>query len=104
MGTGAVYVTLSSLKDHPGNALTTVEKIFFFLNIALFLLNSSTLLLQLICEFKTVVIALRVCVPDREYVCLQVYPRQARRLITDPVKGIFVPLIASRISIQIPRL
>ncbi|KAK7692818.1 hypothetical protein QCA50_004453 [Cerrena zonata] len=70
MGTGAVYVTLSSLKDHPGNALTTVETIFFFLNVALFLLNSSTLLLQLI-----------------------VYPRQARRLITDPVKGIFVPLI-----------
>lgn len=27
----------------------------------------------------------------------QVYPRQARRLITDPVKGIFVPLIVSPI-------
>ncbi|KII91028.1 hypothetical protein PLICRDRAFT_107381 [Plicaturopsis crispa FD-325 SS-3] len=69
MGTGAVYVTLSGLKNH-SSALTTVETGFYFLNIALFLLNSSTLLLQAI-----------------------LYPKQAIRLLKDPVKGIFVPLI-----------
>ncbi|TCD62836.1 hypothetical protein EIP91_006349 [Steccherinum ochraceum] len=69
MGTGAVYVTLSGLKSR-SPALITVETVFYFLNIILFLLNSSTLLIQAI-----------------------VYPRQAWRLIKDPVKGIFVPLI-----------
>ena len=48
MGTGAVYVTLSGLKQH-SDTLTQVETFFFFLNIALFVLNTSTLLLQLIC-------------------------------------------------------
>ncbi|KAI0082018.1 hypothetical protein K474DRAFT_1703482 [Panus rudis PR-1116 ss-1] len=70
MGTGAVYVCLAGLKDHPGKPLTIAETMFYFLNIALFLLNTSTLLLQFI-----------------------LYPRQAKRLITDPTKGIFVPLI-----------
>lgn len=69
MGTGAVYVTMSGIKYH-SRALTVVETIFYFINIALFLLNSSTLLLQAI-----------------------LYPQQAKRLIKDPVKGIFVPLI-----------
>ncbi|CAL1707974.1 unnamed protein product [Somion occarium] len=70
MGTGAVYVCLAGIHPHPGLPLTMVETVFYFLNIALFLLNSTTLLLQLI-----------------------LYPRQAKRLITDPSKGIFVPLI-----------
>ncbi len=48
MGTGAVYVTLSGLKGHPG-PLTNVETIFFFINLSLFILNSSTLLLQALC-------------------------------------------------------
>ncbi|KAF9046834.1 hypothetical protein BDZ89DRAFT_61734 [Hymenopellis radicata] len=69
MGTGAVYVTLSGLKQH-SSALTVVETGFYFLNITLFLLNSITLLLQAI-----------------------VFPRQALRLVQDPVKGVFVPLI-----------
>ncbi|KAH9926628.1 voltage-dependent anion channel-domain-containing protein [Epithele typhae] len=69
MGTGAVYVTLSGLKEH-SQTLTNVETVFFFMNIALFLLNTITLLLQVI-----------------------LYPRQALRLIKDPVKGIFVPLV-----------
>lgn len=47
MGTGAVYVTLSGIKNHTP-ALTVVEAIFYFLNIALFLLNTTTLLLQAI--------------------------------------------------------
>ncbi|PSR72182.1 hypothetical protein PHLCEN_2v11974, partial [Hermanssonia centrifuga] len=70
MGTGAVYVTLAGLKLHPGKSITIVETAFYFLNMILFLLNTSTLLLQLI-----------------------LYPRQAKRLITDPTKGIFVPLV-----------
>ena len=49
MGTGAVYVTLAGLKNRSA-ALTTVETIFYFLNITLFLLNSTTLLLQAISE------------------------------------------------------
>lgn len=69
MGTGAVYVTLSGVKSR-SPTLVTVETIFFFLNIALFLLNSTTLLLQAL-----------------------LYPKQALRLIKDPVKGVFVPLI-----------
>jgi hypothetical protein len=47
MGTGAVYVTLSGLKQHP-QMLTTVEIILFFPNLSPFL-NSSTLLLQALC-------------------------------------------------------
>lgn len=47
MGTGAVYVTLSGLKQH-SSALTVVETGFYFLNITLFLLNTITLLLQAI--------------------------------------------------------
>ena len=48
MGTGAVYVTLSSLKER-AEFLDEVETVFYFLNIALFLLNSTTLLMQAIC-------------------------------------------------------
>ena len=44
----AVYVTLSGVKSR-SHALLVVEHIFFFLNIALFLLNTSTLTLQLFC-------------------------------------------------------
>ncbi|KAA1475536.1 hypothetical protein DENSPDRAFT_783604 [Dentipellis sp. KUC8613] len=69
MGTGAVYVTLSGVKEH-ASALTRVETVFFFINLILFLLNTSTLLLQAI-----------------------LYPRQALRLLTDPSKNIFVPLV-----------
>ena len=47
MGTGAVYVTLSGLKYH-SPVLTNVETFFYFLNISLFLLNSSTLAIQAI--------------------------------------------------------
>ncbi|THU82392.1 hypothetical protein K435DRAFT_823225 [Dendrothele bispora CBS 962.96] len=69
MGTGAVYVTLSGIKER-SSTLTTIETIFFFLNMALFLLNTTTLAIQAI-----------------------VYPRHAWRLMQDPVKGIFVPLV-----------
>ena len=53
MGTGAVYVTLSGLKQH-SETLTRVETFFFFLNISLFLLNSLTLLLQLIRKWRDI--------------------------------------------------
>ncbi|KAK1232179.1 hypothetical protein PQX77_004691 [Marasmius sp. AFHP31] len=69
MGTGAVYVTLSAVEERTPT-LTTIETIFYFLNMAIFLLNTTTLLLQAV-----------------------VYPRQAWRLMQDPVKGIFVPLV-----------
>ncbi|KAI0066516.1 hypothetical protein BV25DRAFT_1820496 [Artomyces pyxidatus] len=69
MGTGAVYTVLSGIKGRPP-ALISIETAFYFLNIALFLLNTSTLLLQAI-----------------------LYPRQSRRLLTDPSKNIFVPLV-----------
>ncbi|KAH8833876.1 voltage-dependent anion channel-domain-containing protein [Flagelloscypha sp. PMI_526] len=69
MGTGAVYVTLSALREQ-SSALRTVQLVFFFLNVALFILNTSTLALQAL-----------------------LYPRQALRQIRDPVKGIFVPLV-----------
>jgi hypothetical protein len=48
MGTGAVYVTLSGLKVHPG-PITHIETVFFFINLSLFILNSSTLLVQALC-------------------------------------------------------
>ncbi|KAF9522586.1 voltage-dependent anion channel-domain-containing protein [Crepidotus variabilis] len=69
MGTGAVYVTLFGLKDR-SEIVGKIETGFYFLNMSLFLLNSTTLLLQAI-----------------------LYPKKARRLLTDPVAGIFVPLI-----------
>ncbi|KAI0665507.1 voltage-dependent anion channel-domain-containing protein [Trametes maxima] len=69
MGTGAVYVTLSGLKMH-ADALTHVETFFYFLNMALFLLNVTTLAIQVV-----------------------IFPQQALRLVKDPVKGIFVPLV-----------
>ncbi|CAA7261553.1 unnamed protein product [Cyclocybe aegerita] len=68
MGTGAVYVTLSSLK-HRAGFLHQVETVFYFLNIALFLINTSSLLLQAI-----------------------LYPKKAFRLLKGPHTGIFVPL------------
>lgn len=49
MGTGAVYVTMAGIKSH-SSALTHVETVFYFINMALFLLNSTTLLLQAIRE------------------------------------------------------
>ena len=52
MGTGAVYVTLAGLKNHPGHPLTVVETVFYFLNMVLFLLNTSTLLLQFASEYS----------------------------------------------------
>jgi hypothetical protein len=47
MGTGAVYVTLFSLKDR-AEFLEAVETGLYFLNVAIFMLNSLTLLLQAI--------------------------------------------------------
>jgi hypothetical protein len=49
MGTGAVYVTLSGLKYH-AEWITVIERIFFFLNLAMFLINSTTLFLQAVSE------------------------------------------------------
>lgn len=53
MGTGAVYVTLSGIKNH-SQGITVVETVFYFLNIVLFLLNSTTLLLQGICKRRLI--------------------------------------------------
>lgn len=49
MGTGAVYVTLAALRNHPA-PLTTLETFFYFLNMALFLLNTTMLSLQAFSE------------------------------------------------------
>ncbi|KAI0060715.1 hypothetical protein BV25DRAFT_1954617 [Artomyces pyxidatus] len=70
MGTGAVYVILSLLKYHHTRFLTCLETAFFFINIILFILNVTTLVMQAV-----------------------LYPNQARRLITDPSRSIFVPLM-----------
>ena len=94
MGTGAVYVTLSGIKYH-SPALTHIETAFYFLNMALFIINTTTLLLQ----------ALRECIYASLHrgsghsfkITHTVYPQQAKRLITDPTKGIFVPLIVCTI-------
>jgi hypothetical protein len=50
MGTSAVYVTMSGLRER-SNTLRTVETIFFFLNIVIFLINLTTLALQAIRAF-----------------------------------------------------
>jgi len=89
MGTGAVYVVLSGLKNR-SPVVGLVETIFYFLNIVLFLLNTTTLVLQAIRMFQPV----SYCMDDSHaFLVLVVYPRQAYRILTDPVKGIFVPLI-----------
>ncbi|KAF9779134.1 voltage-dependent anion channel [Thelephora terrestris] len=88
MGTGAVYVTLSGVKNHL-NALLHIKHVFFFLNIVLFLLNISTLTLQLFCMSCMI-----LCIQFADVLChVQVFLRQSLRLIKDPVKGIFVPLV-----------
>ncbi|KIY52451.1 hypothetical protein FISHEDRAFT_69869 [Fistulina hepatica ATCC 64428] len=69
MGTGAVYVVLSNLESD-SVILNRVELAFYFMNICMFLFNTITLSLQAI-----------------------FFPKQALRLIKDPVKSIFVPLI-----------
>ncbi|VDB94276.1 unnamed protein product [Peniophora sp. CBMAI 1063] len=69
MGTGAVYVSINGLKQQ-SSAQRTVETVFFFLNLVLFCINVSTLALQAL-----------------------LYPRQAKRLVTDPAKNIYVPLV-----------
>ncbi|KAH9480669.1 Malic acid transport protein [Psilocybe cubensis] len=69
MGTSAVYLVFSGIKDRP-IALHRIEVGFFFMNMALFILNTLTLILQAI-----------------------LYPKRAWRSFTDPVASIFVPLI-----------
>jgi len=92
MGTGAVYVTLSGLKGHPG-LLTNVETVFFFINLSLFILNSSTLLLQALCAVLVLPVLFPVLLWN-----IVVYPQQSKRLLNDPVKGVFVPLIVRIIT------
>jgi len=92
MGTGAVYVTLSGLKGHPG-LLTNVETVFFFINLSLFILNSSTLLLQALCAILVLPVPFPVSLWN-----IVVYPQQSKRLLNDPVKGVFVPLIVRIIT------
>jgi len=87
MGTGAVYVVLSGLKNR-SPVVGLVETIFYFLNMVLFFLNTTTLVLQAIRMSQ-----LASFFMDDSHASLTVYPRQAYRILTDPVKGIFVPLI-----------
>jgi hypothetical protein len=49
MGTGAVYVTLSGVRGR-FHGLVIIETVFYFINMALFIVNSTTLMLQLFCE------------------------------------------------------
>ncbi|KAF9561760.1 hypothetical protein CPC08DRAFT_707120 [Agrocybe pediades] len=69
LGTGAVYLTMSNIKTPP-TFFHKIETVFFFFNVVLFSINTLTLALQAI-----------------------LYPRKARRTVTDPVLGIYVPLI-----------
>lgn len=48
MGTGAVYVCLAGVDPTPPHGLQVIQNIFYFLNIAFFLINAITLLLQFI--------------------------------------------------------
>ncbi|TCD62929.1 hypothetical protein EIP91_006227 [Steccherinum ochraceum] len=70
MGTGAVYVCLAGVDPAPPRTLRVIQTMFYFMNMGLFVINTTTLFLQLL-----------------------LYPRQAKRLVTDPSKGIFVPLM-----------
>ncbi|KAL0961491.1 hypothetical protein HGRIS_006432 [Hohenbuehelia grisea] len=69
MGTGAVYVLLSGMHYH-WPVLTRVETGFYILNLFLFVVNTTMLALQAF-----------------------LYPKQSLRLLRDPMRGIFVPLI-----------
>lgn len=81
-------MALSGVKNR-SNALLQIEHVFFFLNIALFLLNVSTLTLQLFCKSH---VFPPISFADARF-RIKVFPRQSLRLIKDPVKGIFVPLV-----------
>lgn len=69
MGTGAVFVLMSNLYNAP-DWVVYPELIFFFFVCALFVLNVTLLLFQAI-----------------------LFPSQSIRLVKDPVKGVFVPLV-----------
>ncbi|TIB01119.1 hypothetical protein E3P96_02463 [Wallemia ichthyophaga] len=69
MGTGAVFVLMSNLYNPP-EWVVYPELFFFFFVCALFLLNVTLLVSQAI-----------------------LFPSQSLRLVRDPVKGVFVPLI-----------
>lgn len=88
MGTGAVYLTLSSLKHHP-TWLTTLETVFYSLSIVIFTFNMLMLLLQVICASHLCLTRLLVPNPSA------VFPRRTLRLIQHPNEGVLVPLMAS---------
>ncbi|KAF9042662.1 hypothetical protein BDZ89DRAFT_273056 [Hymenopellis radicata] len=69
MGTGAVYITLSGIHNHP-SWLTTVETVFYSLSIVIFAFNVLMLSLQ-----------------------VTFYPSRTWRLINHPVEGAFIPLM-----------
>ena len=81
MGTGAVYVCLAGVDPSPPHGLRVIQTIFYFLNIALFLINTATLLLQLICASKpnsfqySVINQLCQCIPSMPKDSLQTQAR-----------------------------
>lgn len=93
MGTSAVYLSLSgwSEKFRPRDY---IEYIFFWLTLVLFVLNTTTLLLQAIREFFPSTSILNLC-RNTERMNDGVYPSRAKALLTDPHKGVFFPLLVS---------
>ncbi|TIC61548.1 hypothetical protein E3Q03_02640 [Wallemia mellicola] len=84
MGTGAVFVLMSNLYNAP-DWVVYPELIFFFFVCALFIINVTLLLFQAICRFIWHVRS----GPNS----IIVFPSQSIRLVKDPVKGVFVPLV-----------
>lgn len=69
MGTSAVYLTLSGWSEEC-KPRDMIEHIFFYLTLVIFFINLCSLILQAI-----------------------LYPRRAKDLLMDPVKGVFFPLM-----------
>ncbi len=85
MGTGAVYLTLSGIHNHP-SWLTTVETVFYSLSIVIFAFNVLMLSLQVTCASSL----LHSFLSPTPF---EVYPSRTWRLIKHPVEGTFIPLM-----------
>lgn len=66
MGTGAVYVVLSGLKNR-SPAVAAIETAFYFLNMVLFFLNTTTLVLQAIRTFWPLFFAWRILMHSGQF-------------------------------------
>jgi len=109
MGTSSVYLSLSGWEE-PVRSRDMIERIFFFMTVAIFCINVGTLLLQAIREFHSFSslpssILVRQRTDSSSFLLSPadfwtVYPKRAWEPVRDPDKGIFIPLMVRALSFR----